>query len=68
MSGETPDDVKVGDLVRVLNDADFLFGHGIVLKMLPCGSKVLVRWFDHWKDSVPVDEEQISSLIVLSES
>ena len=68
MSGETPDDVKVGDLVRVLNDADFLFGHGIVLKMLPCGSKVLVRWFDDWKDSVPIEEEKITTLTILSES
>tara|TARA_Y100001963_G_C6699084_1_gene408507 strand:+ start:872 stop:1078 length:207 start_codon:yes stop_codon:yes gene_type:complete len=62
------DCIKVGDLVRVLNDTDFLFGHGIVLEMLPCGTKVLVRWFDDWKDSVPIDEEKITTLVILSES
>jgi hypothetical protein len=65
---EASGDIKVGDLVRVKNDTDFLFGHGIVIKMLPCGTKVLVRWFDDWKDSVPIDEEEITSLIILSES
>ena len=62
------DNIKVGDLVRVINDTDFLFGHGIVIKMLPCGTKVLVRWFDDWKDSVPIDEEKITTLVILSES
>ena len=60
--------VKVGDLVRVMNDPEHLFGHGIVLKLLPDGEYAVVRWFDDWQNSDPIDVDPVSSLVVLSES
>jgi len=59
--------VKVGDLVKFRNDPAFWLGHGVVLKILPGDKKVLVRWFDDWKDSEPLDVERILSLEVISE-
>lgn len=59
---------KVGDLVTAANDTHNLFGHGIVLKVLSDGQRAIVRWFDDWQDSEPIDVDEISSLVVISES
>jgi hypothetical protein len=60
--------VKVGDLVRHVNDPEFWLGHGVVLRIYPVLDEVLVRWFDNWADSDPLDIETIRTLEVFSES
>ena len=60
--------VKVGDLVKALNDDDGLFGHGVVLKLLSDGEYAVVRWFDDWQNSEPIDVDRVASLVVISES
>tara|TARA_Y100000592_G_C5300946_1_gene235458 strand:- start:75 stop:266 length:192 start_codon:yes stop_codon:yes gene_type:complete len=60
--------VKVGDLVKVTNDDDGLFGHGVVLKLLSDGEYAIVRWFDDWQNSEPIDVDRVASLVVISES
>ena len=60
--------MKVGDLVKLINDPEWLFGYGVVLKLLSCGEYAIVRWFDDWQNSDPIDVDLIASLVVISES
>jgi len=60
--------VKVGDLVKVANDDTDLFGHGVVLEVLPDNKHAIIRWFDDWQDSDPLDVDEMTSLVVISES
>ena len=60
--------MKVGDLVKLINDPEWLFGYGVVLKLLSCGEYEIVRWFDDWQNSDPIDVDLIASLVVISES
>tara|TARA_Y100000592_G_scaffold91593_1_gene151984 strand:- start:75 stop:263 length:189 start_codon:yes stop_codon:yes gene_type:complete len=60
--------IKVGDLVKVLNDDDGLFGHGVVLNLYPLHDEARVRWFDNWENSEPIEIENTGQLVVISES
>ena len=63
--------MKVGDLVRMINDPDTWLGHGIVLEIdnsLRCDlHRARVRWFDDWDDEL-VEWVRIRTMEVISES
>tara|TARA_Y100001937_G_C7112514_1_gene328417 strand:+ start:856 stop:1050 length:195 start_codon:yes stop_codon:yes gene_type:complete len=63
--------MKVGDLVRILNDplTSGYAGHGVVVDLRngPKYPEALVHWFDEWTDEKPREWNKIENLFVLSE-
>lgn len=61
--------MKVGDLVRMINDPATWLGHGVVLEVDPPDSprrRAKVRWFDEWDDE-PVEWVRVRTMEVISE-
>ena len=62
--------MKVGDLVRMINDPTTWLGHGIVLEIgnaTPHLHRARVRWFDDWGDELE-EWVRIRTMEVISES
>ena len=62
--------MKVGDLVRMMNDPATWLGHGVVLEIDPsaaCMRRARVRWFDDWGEE-PIEWVSIRTMEVISES
>ncbi len=61
--------MKVGDLVRMVNDPTTWLGHGVVLEIDNSHrlGRAKVRWFDDWDDEL-VEWVRMRTIEVLSES
>ena len=60
--------MKVGDLVRMINDPATWMGHGVVLDMdnTKITTKAKVRWFDDWDDEL-IEWVSVQVMDVISE-
>ena len=58
--------MKVGDLVRIRDDAFYWLGYGIVLAVRCSGRQAKIRWFDDWNED-EIEWEQTTALEIISE-